>query len=76
MIVCSGIDCRSRRLVTGGGVMMEAERLRKQADLCMRMARGTVDRMLAGQLVELASQYLDRARALEGQPQTTHDDET
>jgi hypothetical protein len=46
--------------------MTEAERLRAQADRCLRLAKGTVASAIGKAMCELAAEYLKRARGLEG----------
>jgi hypothetical protein len=45
--------------------MTEAERLREQAERCLRLARSTSDRVDADRLTALAAEYLDSAQILE-----------
>jgi hypothetical protein len=45
--------------------MTEAERLREQAERCLRLAKATTDRELAENLTTLAAEYLDSAQTLE-----------
>ena len=52
--------------------MTEAERLRAQAERCLRLAQRAVATDVAQSMYYLASEYLERAKALEqisGQPQ-------
>ena len=48
--------------------MTEAERLRDQAERCLRLARGASDKTITERLSELAAEYLVRAQALESPP--------
>ena len=52
--------------------MTEAERLREQAERCLRLARSSTDKTIIERLTELAADYLEQARALEGAPQGSH----
>jgi len=44
--------------------MTEAERLREQAEHCLRLVRGSTDKTIIERLTELAAEYLERAHAL------------
>jgi hypothetical protein len=46
----------------------EANRLREQAERCLRLARASTDKTMLERLTELAAEYLEQAQALEGAP--------
>jgi len=45
--------------------MSEAERLREQAERCIRLARDSLDRGFADMLMQLAAEYQGRALEIE-----------
>jgi hypothetical protein len=59
-----GQDARRPREVS----MTEAEHLREQAARCLRLARASTDKTVIERLTELAAEYEEQARALEGAP--------
>jgi hypothetical protein len=46
----------------------EANRLREQAERCLRLARASTDKTVIERLTELAAEYLEQAQVLEGAP--------
>ena len=46
-------------------MMLEAARLREQAEKALRLARSSSDNLTAARLTELAKEYISRAEALE-----------
>jgi len=46
----------------------EANRLREQAERALQLARASTDKTVIERLTELAAEYLEQARALEGAP--------
>jgi hypothetical protein len=51
--------------------MLEAQRLRDQAERCMRLARSASDQQVANTLTALATEYLEKADAFERQQAAT-----
>jgi hypothetical protein len=52
-----------------GATMVEAARLREQAEKARRLARDTTDELTSARLIAMAEEYVSRAEALENSKQ-------